>query len=134
MKMFLKGGEFVDDEIGVKSINVPEFDGKTLFVCGKNEDRDNRYNIVSSEKLEEIKAKVEKINEKYGIRKRWRAKDGCIYYYVDSSGYVGKCKDLYISVDDARYDFGNYFKTKTGAKKALEKIKQALKETNDGNI
>lgn len=130
----LKRGEFVDLHIGVASRDFPDFRFDITHIRGIRLDSDNEVSLVSKEKAEEIKEKVRKINEKYGIRKRWRAKEGCIYYYVDSSGYVGKCKDLYISVDDARYDFGNYFKTKTGAKKALEKIKQALKETNDGNI
>ena len=130
----LKRGEFADLHIGVASRDFPDFRFDITHIRGIRLDSDNEVSLVSKEKAEEIKEKVRRINEKYGIRTRWRAKEGCIYYYVDSSGYVGKCKDLYISVDDARYDFGNYFKTKTGAKKALEKIKQALKETNDGNI
>lgn len=130
----LKRNNFIDHKIGVASFRMPEFNTLNLYIRGSNMSMDDYYELVPKEKAEEIKEKVRKINEKYGIRKRWRAKEGCVYYYVDSSGYVGKCKDLYISVDDARYDFGNYFKTKTGAKKALEKIKQALKETNDGNI
>ena len=124
----LKRGNFVDYEIGVASFLWPDFNMLSLYIRGSNTSMDNHYDLVSKEKAEEIKEKVRRINEKYGIRKRWRAKDGCIYYYVDSSGKVSKCKDLYISVDDARYELGNYFRTKTGAKKALEKIKQALNE------
>lgn len=124
----LKRGEFVDNEIGVESDNVPEFYRYTLFVRGKNKDKDNRYHIVSSKKLEEIKSKVKKINEKYGIRKRWRAERGRGYYYIDDECTAFGTYDYRCNEDNIRYELGNYFRTEEDAEKALEKIKQIFNE------
>lgn len=126
----LKRGKFEDENLKVRSINAPDYVSELGVLCiqGKIERKDNRIILVSEDDANKIKQKVKELNNRYGIEERWRAEDGCIYYYVDSSGKVSKCKDLYISVDDARYELGNYFRTKTGAKKALEKIKQALNE------
>lgn len=124
----LKRGEFVDDEIGVESANVPEFDRYTLFVRGKNKDRDNRYHIVSSKKLEEIKSKVKKINKKYGIKPRWIGKYGEEYFYVTDKFEVEVDIEQRTYLDRDRYELGNYFRTVEDAEKALEKIKQIFNE------
>ena len=124
----LKRGEFVDEEIGVKSVNVPEFDKKTLFVYGINTDRDHRYNIVSSKKLAEIKAKVEKINKKYGIEPRWRAERGRGYYYIDSECTAFGTYDYRCNEDNRRYELGNYFRTVEQAEEKAKKIKEFYKE------
>lgn len=124
----LKRGEFVDEEIGVESVEVPDFDKKTMFLRGENEDGDNRYSIVSSKKLEEIKAKVERINKKYGIKYRWRAERGKGYYYIDSECAAFGTYDYRCNEDDIRYELGNYFRTVEDAEKALKKIKQIFNE------
>lgn len=123
----LKRGEFVDDEIGVKSVNVPEFDKKTLFVCGANTEVDNRYNVVSSKKLAEIKEKVEKINKKYGIGPRWRAERGRGYYYIDSECEAFGTYDYRCNEDDIRYELGNYFRTAEQAEEKAKKLKEFYK-------
>lgn len=118
----LKRGEFEDEEIGVKSVNCPEFDKRTLFVCGKNTDKDNRYNIVSSKKLEEIKSKIKKINEKYGIKPRWIGEYGEEYYYVTDKFGVEVDVEQRTYLDKYRYGLGNYFKTFEEAKEKADKI------------
>lgn len=118
----LKRGEFVDDEIGVESDNVPEFYRYTLFVRGKNKDKDNRYHIVSSKKLEEIKSKVKKINEKYGIKPRWIGEYGEEYYYVTDRLRVEVDIEQRTYLDRYRYGLGNYFKTFKEAKEKADKI------------
>lgn len=118
----LKRGKFVDDEIGVESVVVPEFDSYTLYVRGKNTDDDDKYNIVSSKKLAEIKAKVEKINEKYGIKPRWIGEYGEEYYYVTDKFGVEVDVEQRTYLDKYRHGLGNYFKTFKEAKEKADKI------------
>lgn len=118
----LKRGEFVDEQIGVKSIDVPDFDKRTLFLRGENEDRDNRYNIVSSKKLAEIKAKVDKINKKYGIKPRWIGEYGEEYFYVTDKFEVEVDFEQRTYLDRYRHGLGNYFKTFKEAQEKADKI------------
>jgi hypothetical protein len=124
----LKRDNFIDEKIGVASISSPDFHMVNLYIRGSNVNMDDYCELITKEKAEEIKEKVHKINEKYGIRKRWRAKSNCFYYYVDSTSKVGSCRDFYVSVDDERYEIGNYFKTKKEAENVAKKIEQIFKE------
>lgn len=68
---------------------------------------------VSEEQIKEIK------KPKY---KRWRAKEGEEYYFLDDSGDVAVTKDFRDSEDYFRYNIGNYSKTK----EVLEEKKKKL--------
>lgn len=123
----LKRDVFRDKEIGVVSRFSPCFDGEILFIQGINDFKDNEMNIASKEEAEIIKRKVDAINEKYGTIKRWRAKIGEAYYYIDSDGTIALKEECGTTMDDGRYKFGNYAKTKEELEfKKLEKIKQIL--------
>lgn len=123
----LKRDVFRDKEIGVVSHFAPYFDGEILFIQGFNDWKDNEMNIASKEEAEIIKRKVDAINEKYGLIKRWRAKIGEAYYYIDSDGTIALKEEYGTTMDDGRYKFGNYAKTKEELEfKKLEKIKQIL--------
>lgn len=124
----LKRGEFEDDEINVISVRQPTFRLERLYLRGNNKEKDNFFEIVSKYQAGIIKQKVDAINEKYGIPKRWRAKKGGKYFYITGSVSVGYSVDDYIGVDDDRYAFGNYFKTKKEAEVKLKKIKLIFKE------
>lgn len=127
----LKRSKFEDEEIGVRSSSYPDFNSKNLYIRGWDYDEDNHFDIVSNEKAEEIKEKVRKINEKYGIRKRWRAKKGDKYFCMNINRgefVVYKWVDERDSIDNGCYNSNNYFQTREEAEKALEKIKQLLKE------
>mgnify|MGYP000918508551 CR=1 FL=1 len=107
----LKRGEFYDEEIEVESFLVPEYiksDNK-LYIQGEEESKDSRIFLIDKEDLKNILEKVNKINEKYGIPKRWRAEKGGVYLYIKSTGEV-TVTDENRSVEDIyRYELGNYF-------------------------
>lgn len=123
----LKRGEFEDDEIGVGSCYYPSYARNTLMLLGADKQKDNDVCMATKEEAEIIKQKVDAINDKYGIPKRWRAKEGEQYWFI--SGWyldVFETTDCYEIFDKRQYEFGNYFKTKEEAQAKLEKIKQIL--------
>lgn len=125
----LKRGEFKDRDIEVRSTGLPIFSEGTLYILGFHRDCDNDVQIVSKEQAEIIKQKVNAINEKYGIPKKWRAKKGEVYYYIDSDGTITAKEECGTTTDDGRYKFGNYAKTKEELEfDKLEKIKNILAE------
>ena len=81
---------------------------------------DNDIYFYCEEKIKQIKEFVDYVNEKYGIPKRWRAKEGEKYFSISSTGII----ELKIEVNDVfdklRYDLGNYFKTREEAKKVID--------------
>lgn len=119
----LKRGEFEDRGIGVVSLNNPcylSYPYNQLHLKGKFKIDDDFIFTVTKEDFENIKNMVEKINEKYGIPKRWRAKENEVYYYVDSNDFVNEIIDCRINKDDERYNLGNYFQTKEEAQKVVD--------------
>ena len=118
----LKRGEFYDGEIRVESDWRPEYNKNKnkLHIQGKEEKEDNKIILVDKEDLKEILKRVNKINEKYGIPKRWRADDGERYYYIDSHQRIFGNTDLTHSYDNMRYELGNYFKTEQEAQKVID--------------
>ena len=76
--------------------------------------------LIRNEIIELLEDVVNSVNEKYGIPKRWRAKEGEKYFLVSMNGLI----EFKIEVDDAccklRYDLGNYFKTKEEAQKVID--------------
>ena len=71
-------------------MGVPDFvkDTNYLFIRGGDEEGDDIITICSSEEKELIEEKVKAINEKYGIKKRWRAENEGYYYYIHSDYFL----------------------------------------------
>lgn len=71
----LKRNNFKDEELNVKSFRYPEFFSlaNKLFIKGSAKSRDDNISICNQEEKALIEEKVKAINEKYGIKKRWRA-------------------------------------------------------------
>ena len=63
---------------------------------------------------------VDKINEKYGIPKRWRAEDFKKYYYINSVGDICASTEEKQNLDNERYELGNYFQTEEEAQKVID--------------
>lgn len=63
--------------------------------------------------------------------KRWRAIVGDIYYLINNEIEVDYAYENSDSVDDRRWQMGNYFKTREDATAAVEKIKNILKQQNN---
>lgn len=74
---------------------------------------------------------VEKVNEKYGITKRWRAKSGNFYCYIDRNFQVSWNIESGYFIDDENYKNGNYLETETEAKKYAEYMKQKSLEWHE---
>ena len=120
----LKRGEFYDEETEVESCGVPEYikDDNKLYIQGKEEEKDSKILLVDKEDLKEILKIVNKINEKYGIPKRWRGKRSDKYFSIFGDSEISETTDNYFPEDQRRYEWGNYFKTLEEA----EKVKAGL--------
>lgn len=71
--------------------------------------------------------------EKRVEKKRWRAKDGGIYYTIYSDFTLNQIIEAEYGIDDERYNIGNYFRSKEQADKAAEVIKETLKKFHEEN-
>lgn len=92
------------------------------------------YGIISICTAEEkalIEEKVKAINEKYGIKKRWRAEEDNEYYYIDSEFSIRSDNDNYVISDNNKYMNGNYFRTKEQAEEYAEYMRQKSLEWHE---
>ena len=118
----LKRGEFYDEEIKVESFLVPEYikDDNKLYIQGEEESKDSRIFLIDRESLKKVLEKVNKINQKYGIPKRWRAEEYKKYYYINNVGDIFDSTEEKCDVDNERYKLGNYFQTETEAQRVVD--------------
>ena len=92
--------------------------------------------ITSNETAFLFKDIVDRINEKYGIPKRWRAEKGGIYWFIDTD-FSGKVRDLWdqrSTDENVRYNLGNYFKTKEEAEKVKKELDKFWAKVRAGEI
>lgn len=129
----LKRNEFIDKELNVESFRSPEFLSlkNKLFIKGSEKNRDNDISICNQEEKTLIEEKVKSINEKYGIKKRWRADYESLYYYIINFSEVIERTELYYHGDNIRYKNGNYFKTEQEAQEYMEYMKQKSLEWHE---
>ena len=128
----LKRGEFEDRGIGVVSFNNPCYlpsPYNQLHLKGKSKIEDNSIFTVAKEEFKNIKNMVEAINEKYGIPKRWRAKENDCYYTIFGENIEKKSL-----ADDKFYNLGNYFKTKEEAEKVRVELDKFWAKVRAGEI
>lgn len=121
--------KFRDKDINVSSLFSIEYnkDKDIFYILGNNEKEDDRIIIVNDKEKEIIENKVKLINEKYGIKKRWRAKEGDIYFFILNGIFtVGKVRESGTYIDNTRYKLGNYFRTKELAEEKVKEIKELL--------
>ena len=118
----LKRGEFYDEAIKVESFLVPEYvkDDNKLYIQGEEESKDSRIFLIDRECLKKVLEIVNKINEKYGIPKRWRADYNKMFYFIESYGEANCINDIRAESDTSKYKLGNYFKTKEEAQKIID--------------
>ena len=106
------------------------YDGK-IFV--------NRYYssipfLIRNEIIEHLEEIVNKINEKYGIPKRWRAERSDKYFTIFGDSEISKVTDNYFPEDQRRYEWGNYFKTEEEAEKVKEELDKFWAKVRSGEI
>ena len=116
-----------------KSFEYPGWDirNKQLYTSGDIKEYDNLPFAVPTSDEELLKEKVRVINEKYGIKKRWRAKTGEEYFYIHDYCRISIDSDRDYYEDKARYCFGNYFETKEEAEKYAEYMKKCSLEWHE---
>ena len=122
----LERGRFGDYGLGVNSTYYPDFSTgvNTLYIRGTNKYSDGRINICTTEEKEIIEKKVEAINEKYGTKKRWRAENDEVYYYINEHFEVDWFRDNRLPGTNKNYENGNYFQTKQEALEYAEYMKK----------
>lgn len=132
----LKRGEFYDEEIRVESFLVPEYikDDNKLYVQGEEQSKDSRIFLIDKEDLKKILEIVNKINEKYGIPKRWRAKIGDCYYSISQRNLVFRSKEEERMLDTDLYNLGNYFETEEEAEKVTFELDKFWAKVRAGEI
>jgi len=135
----LERNVFKDEELNVESFRSPEFLTlkNKLFIRGNEKRWDDNISICNQEEKTLIEEKVKAINEKYGIKKRWRAIDSGWYYYINNSySSIIFAIDHRFEDDNNRYESGNYFFTEKEAQEYAEYMKKcSLKwhEKRDNN-
>jgi hypothetical protein len=60
--------------------------------------------------------------------KRWKAKEGGMYWHVASNGDGEREDEGGYMIDNERYELGNYFKTREEAEVMAEKVKELFKK------
>lgn len=132
----LKRVKFYDEEIRVDSFLVPGYikEHNMLYVQGELQSQDNKIFLVDKEDLKKILEKVNEINEKYGIPKRFKPEHCEKYYFILSDGYViSKLNFMHIE-DKSRYDLGNCFKTEEDAQKVKKELDKFWAKVRAGEI
>jgi len=78
----LKLGNFRDDELKVMSTSLidPSFVTLSNYLFLKSSDLNDTVNMCDDTVKRIIEEKVEAVNEKYGIERRWRAETGKIIF------------------------------------------------------
>lgn len=78
------------------------------------------HELITNEEKECIENFVNLVNEKYGIPKRWRAEKEKEYFFITGTSEITTDEEYYNEADNARYELGNYFKTKEEAQKVID--------------
>lgn len=129
----LERNVFKDKELNVESFESPEFRKmeSKLFIKGYAKKDDDNIQICTTEEKALIEIKVKSINEKYGIKKRWRADFGGEYCFIDDNFSIKWDRDKEYFVDNRKYENGNYFETKTEAEEYAEYMKKKSLEWHE---
>jgi hypothetical protein len=88
-------------------------------------------------KLQELQTEIDELKaNKPTEYKRWRFENDGVYYYMDDCGKCDSAYEGYGSIDDYRYNTGNYFFTKEEAEqhKAYLLALQTIKDDAEGWI
>lgn len=120
----LKREYFDDDKLEVISTRQPEFEYPFLFVRGYKTELDNKPIIIPNEDLQFVKEKVKKINEKYGIAKKWYPDIDDRYYYISFGSTNSISQNFWGNTfnENQYLDKNIIFKTREEAKFVADKM------------
>jgi hypothetical protein len=134
----LKRGKFADWDIRVISNdnesvgyhNIHDF----LNIRNNYTRADTRNFLVTKTEFKSIKERVDKLNEKYGIPKRWRGERSDKYFSIFGDNEISETTDNYFPEDQRRYELGNYFKTLEEAEKIKGELDKFWAKVRAGEI
>lgn len=120
----LKRGKFEDWDIRVISNdnesvgyhNIHDF----LNIRNNYTSADTRNFLVKKTEFKSIKERVDKLNEKYGIPKRFKPEKYEQYHFITSDGYTISKLNFMHTEDKCRYNLGNCFKTEEEAQNVVD--------------
>lgn len=120
----LKREKFSDKELKVYSVVQPQYykSDNRLYIRGEYCDGDNDINFCTTEEKALIEEKVKAINEKYGVKKRWRANKYEYYHFLGNIFEICESVEMGFVEDIERYRDGNYFRTKEEAEEYRDYI------------
>ena len=90
--------------------------------------------LLKNETIECLEDIINKINEKYGIPKRWRGKRSDEYFTIFGDSEISETTDNYFPEDQRRYELGNYFKTLEEAEKVKAELDKFWAKVRAGEI
>lgn len=108
---------------------------KRLYTYGE-EKYDDLIFTIPKDDIALFSDKIDKINKKYGILKRWRAEEGGMYFYINIENLVIQDRDYYSHSDYCRFELGNYFRTEEEGKKVLnsKEYKEFWDKVKEGKV
>lgn len=109
-------------DCGVQSVSHIEYKDDVFYIRGTNREKDDDAILVNESQLQDIFEKVNKVNKKYGIVRRWRASDGGWYFTIFSDGEIYSITEKGSTGDNARYEIGNYFQSIKDARRVLDSV------------
>lgn len=118
-----------------RSYNFPSWDfiNKKLYTYG-DEKYDNLIFTVPRGDIDLFLEKINCINEKYGILKRWRGENGEAYYFLNTKGEISATIEAGVSTDTHFFKQGNYFKTRKDAQKVKKELDKFWERVRAGEI
>lgn len=90
--------------------------------------------LILNQYIECVETIIDEINKKYGIPKRWRAKEGEEYYFLDGKCEIWNTNEIKKKIDDVFFEQGNYFKTKEEAEKVKIELDKFWERVRNGEI
>lgn len=91
---------------------------------------DENYLLSAFEK-EKLEKLIKDINEKYGLKKRWRANKYGYYHFLGNIFEICESIEMGFVEDIERYRDGNYFRTKEEAEEYAKYIKKCSLEWHE---
>lgn len=129
--------EFTNDRLS-SYVNIRQ-DGTLCDTPYNQWNQAHDWNFATEEEWHLLFGKMEEkglcwnAKEKSVEKIRWRAKEGEDYYCITERGHVVGDEEGGLPEDIERYEFGNYFRTREQAKKAVEVVRGTLRKFHEEN-
>ena len=110
--------------------------GYITYSGALNSDNTTGYRYATEEEKQRLFDAIAKKGKRWNAEEkriedlpRWRACCGADYYYINQIGSICADNEARIELDDTRYKFGNYFKTREAAEKVAKQIREIFKNS-----